>query len=72
MVGPIFSPRPVGGGGTYKHGPDVLARAVTTFGPGAQVMIGETWSFQTWYSDAAGPCGNKQNFSSAIAVTFSL
>ncbi|MDA1263768.1 MAG: hypothetical protein O2816_01660 [Planctomycetota bacterium] len=36
----------------------------------AWIDAGETFSFQAWYRDPAGPCSNFSNFSNALTVTF--
>jgi hypothetical protein len=40
-------------------------------GPG-QITAGDTWNFQFWYRDPAGPGGTSFNLSDALAVVFTL
>jgi hypothetical protein len=37
---------------------------------GGTITAGATKRFQTWFRDPAGPCGNAQNVSSAVSITF--
>ena len=34
------------------------------------VMPGDTWHFQRWYRDPAGPCGSGFNLTNGLALTF--
>jgi len=52
------------------------ATGVLGEGPGIAaakgINPGETWNFQGWFRDPAGPCGNGSNTTNAASVTFSL
>ncbi|MFT7486380.1 MAG: hypothetical protein ACI9F9_002235 [Candidatus Paceibacteria bacterium] len=41
-------------------------------GPTLGAMAGETWLFQAWYRDAAGPCHSGYNSSNALEVLYGL
>jgi hypothetical protein len=53
-----------GGSGTLVGGPGLA----TANG----VLAGQTWDFQAWYRDPAGPCGSGFNTSNAYSVLFTL
>jgi len=55
--------------GVLILGPGIARRSLAFPVPG-RIDPGETWSFQGWYRDAAGPCGSGFNLSNAVAVTF--
>jgi len=59
-----------GPAGSFTLGPGVVADALTRFPPGGQITPGETWNFQVWHRDPAGPCGNAHTASNAFSVTF--
>ena len=46
-----------------------LGNHPTPFGP-TNVVAGETWNYQGWYRDPAGPCATGHNLSNAMSVTF--
>jgi len=56
--------------GTLVLGPGIAAHASASFPGAGHIDPGDTWSFQTWYRDPAGPCRFGFNLSSAVAVTF--
>ena len=56
--------------GTFVQGPGMVAYSVANFGPAGVIVPGSTWSFQGWFRDPPGPCGNSFNLSNAAAVTF--
>lgn len=71
------------GGQTYRYplqngagvgldlGPGIIAFANAQFGSfGGGIVAGDTWNFQAWYRDGAGPCGSGANTSNAMSVTF--
>lgn len=69
----IFRYLPVAGSGpegTLVYGPGLVARADAEFPPAGHLDSGESWSFQAWYRDPAGPCGHFFNLSNAVEVTF--
>jgi hypothetical protein len=37
---------------------------------GAHIGAGETWNFQCWYRNTAGPCGSHFNLSNGVSVGF--
>lgn len=36
----------------------------------AALRAGQTWSFQVWYRDVGGPCGQSSNLTDALTITF--
>lgn len=59
--------------GALRLGPGLVALSNSNHvGLPAIVGIdaGESWFFQTYYRDAAGPCGTGANLSNAVALTF--
>ena len=63
-----FPVRMSDGGGVLTLGPGIVAHAAGNFP--VSIEPGNTWSFQCWYRDAGGACGNGSNLTSALAVTF--
>jgi len=72
-----------GGAGVWRFGPpqSTGAQGVLTLGPnvvglsqllppGGQIAAGQTWNFQAWFRDPAGPCGNGSNLTNGVRVTF--
>ena len=56
-----------------KNGDLSLSAVVSTseaFGPQGTIVAGSTWSFQTWYRDSQGPCGNGSNVSNGLTILF--
>ncbi len=58
-----------GAGGSITFGP-IVGWANTHFAAIGHISSGDTWNFQGWYRDPAGPCGGAFNLSNASAVTF--
>ena len=56
--------------GTMTEGPGIVGFTQANFPPGGQIQSGQTWYFQTWYRDPAGPCATGTNVSNGYAVTF--
>jgi len=67
-----FPVRSSGPAGAIVEGPGIVAHSHATFGAAGRIAPGQTWSFQCWHRDPAGPCGSAFNVSSAYRVTFSL
>jgi len=55
--------------GYSSFGPGIIAHS-QGFGALGQITPGQTWRFQSWNRDIAGPCGNFFNLSNGLAVTF--
>ncbi len=55
--------------GYSNFGPGIIAHS-QGFGALGQILPGQTWRFQSWHRDVAGPCGNLFNLSNGLAVTF--
>ena len=56
--------------GALVLGPGIVAYAQANFPPAGQIGPGQTWYFQGWYRDPAGPCGSGFNLTNGIEVTF--
>ncbi len=70
----IFRYLPVqssGPAGTLVLGPGIVARS-QSFSPAGRIQASQTWNFQAWFRDPAGPCGNAFNTSNGSAVLFGL
>jgi hypothetical protein len=70
----IFRYAPVqnsGPTGTLVLGPGIVARS-QSFAPAGRIQAGQTWNFQAWFRDPAGPCGSGFNTSNGGAVLFGL
>ncbi|MCP3916961.1 MAG: hypothetical protein GY711_15540 [bacterium] len=65
-----FPPQSTGSSGTLALGPGVAYFTNGNFGSNGHLAAGESWSFQCWYRDSAGPCGMSYNLSNAMRVTF--
>lgn len=55
--------------GSLSLGPGLAALSQQRFPSSAWLTPGSTWSFQTWYRDAQGPCSSA-NLTNALATTF--
>jgi hypothetical protein len=55
--------------GRFVEGPGIVAHSAG-FPSAGHIDAGETWHFQAWYRDPAGPCGNNFNLSHGISVPF--
>jgi len=51
-------------------GPGIVAHSLAHFPPSGHIHAGQTWHFQGWYRDPAGPCGSGFNLTSALSVEF--
>lgn len=58
------------GPGALNMGPGVVAHAHEHFGPAGAIAPGQTWKFQVWFRDPAGPCGSGFNTSPGYAIAF--
>jgi hypothetical protein len=83
MAVPFADGRRCVGGQTYRFplqngagvglaiGPGIVGYSATQFGAaGGAIVAGDTWRFQGWYRDGAGPCGSGANTSNGLEVTF--
>jgi len=61
--------QPASAQGVMDLGPGLVAFSQSQ-PPGAQIVPGQTWSFQCWYRNPGGPCGSNFNFSSGVQATF--
>jgi len=70
--GPFFRFGVVNSGlsGVVVEGPGIVAFSHNNFPNGGHIQAGQSWSFQHWFRDAAGPCGNFVSVSNALRVTF--
>ena len=59
-----------GAAGRYVRGPGLAAFTAARFPAAGHIDPGDTWRFQSWFRDPAGPCGFGFTTSSALAVTF--
>ena len=66
-----FPVQPVDSLGLIQYGPGLIAHASVNFGVAGQIAPGDTWYFQYWYRDLAGPCGGGFNLTNAFGVVFS-
>jgi len=55
--------------GVMLRGPGLVAQS-QTFTPPGQISAGQTWNFQCWYRNPAGPCGAFYNLSNGLSVEF--
>ena len=56
--------------GRLAQGPGLVGAARERFGAQGEIVAGQTWHFQCWYRDPAGPCSSGHNQSNALAVRF--
>jgi len=62
---PAFS----GPTGTITLGPGIVLRS-QGFAAAGRIDAGETWYFQGWFRDPAGPCGTAFNLTNGLALIF--
>jgi hypothetical protein len=62
---PAFS----GPDGPITLGPGIVTRS-QSFAMAGRIDAGETWHFQGWFRDPAGPCGTAFNLTNGLAVSF--
>jgi hypothetical protein len=55
--------------GVIVRGPGLVAQS-QGFVPAGQIAAGQTWNFQCWYRNPAGPCGSFFNLSNGVVVWF--
>jgi hypothetical protein len=53
-------------------GPGIAGHAADHFPSTGAIDPGDTWRFQAWYRDPAGPCGTGFNLSNGLEVTFDI
>lgn len=56
--------------GMLQLGPGIASASCALFPPGGCIAPGDTWYFQCWYRDPAGPCGSTFNLSNGLRVRF--
>jgi len=59
-----------GAGGEIDLGPGIVAYSQTHFPATSRIQVGQTWNFQCFYRDPAGPCGATSNTTNGFSVTF--
>ncbi len=59
-----------GSEGVITIGPGLVAFTHAAFPGAGQIAAGQTWYFQTWFRDPAGPCGQSFNLSNGLRVGF--
>jgi hypothetical protein len=64
-----FGVQQADGQGVSVRGPGLVAQSQGFLPPG-QIAAGQTWNFQSWYRNPAGPCGAFFNLSNGLAVLF--
>jgi hypothetical protein len=70
IAGPTYRfPLQNAGANGIAIGPGIVAYSAAHLGANA-IAPGDTWHFQAWYRDGAGPCGSGANTSNALSVTF--
>ncbi len=65
-----FAPQDSGSEGVVTLGPGIAAYTYANFPAAGQIQAGQTWYFQTWYRDPAGPCGTGFNLTNGLKVDF--
>ena len=55
--------------GVMTLGPGIVAQSQNLLPPG-NITAGQTWNFQCWYRNPAGPCGSGFNLSNGLQVSF--
>lgn len=58
-----------GAGGSFQLGPGIVA-STQTLAASCRIEFGQTWIFQVWFRDPAGPCSSGFNLSNALSVIF--
>jgi hypothetical protein len=61
--------QPADAEGVLLKGPGLAAYS-QVFPPLGQIQPGQTWNFQCWYRDPAGPCAHGTNLTNGVAVDF--
>lgn len=56
--------------GSFLVGPGIVSSVREDNPRLERIQAGETWSFQTWFRDPSGPCGNASNLSNGVVVEF--
>jgi hypothetical protein len=58
-----------GASGVVMRGPGLIGQTHGLPSAG-QIQTGQTWNFQYWYRDLAGPCQSLFNLTNGLQVTF--
>jgi len=62
-------PQSSGASGVLNLGPGVAGLS-QILPPGGHIGPGQTWHFQAWFRDPAGPCGKGSNMTNGLRMTF--
>ncbi len=62
-------PQSSGASGVLNLGPGVVGLS-QILPRGGHITAGQTWHFQAWFRDPAGPCGKGSNMTNALRVVF--
>ncbi len=62
-------PQSTGADGVIELGPSVVGLS-SLLPRGGHITAGQTWHFQAWFRDPAGPCGKGSNMTNALRVVF--
>jgi hypothetical protein len=65
-----FAAQASGADGVIDLGPGIVAYTHANFPAAGHIQPGDTWYFQTWYRDPAGPCGTDFNLTNGLKVEF--
>lgn len=65
-----FAPGIASAAGYDVLGPGLVQRSTEQFPGHGHIQAGDTWHFQAWYRDDAGPCGSGFNVTNAYSVSF--
>ena len=52
------------------RGPGLVGQSQGFHNANGHIHAGQTWDFQVWYRDTAGPCHGLTNYSNGVQVAF--
>ena len=56
--------------GQIEEGPGLVAHSQASFPSAGHITAGQSWNFQLFYRDPAGPCGTGFNMTNGVRITF--
>ena len=56
--------------GRAMRGPGLVAQSQAFHNTNGHIQAGQTWNFQVWYRDTAGPCHGLTNYSNGLQIAF--